>query len=82
MQVSVRKEVYKKISGFPKEVQQELLSAIELLSAFPSASLDIEKMKGSKNMFRVRIGSYRILFISERNTIYVFDADTRSKIYK
>jgi len=63
-------------------VQQELLSAIELLSAFPSTSLGIKKMKGSKNMFRVRIGSYRILFISERNTIYVFDADTRSKIYK
>jgi len=63
-------------------VQQELLSAIELLSALPSTSLDIKKMKGSKNMFRVRIGSYRILFISERNTIYVFDADTRSKIYK
>jgi len=63
-------------------VQQELLSAIELLSALPSTSLDIKKMKGSKNMFRVRIGSYRILFISERNTIYVFDADTRSEIYK
>lgn len=77
----MRKEVYKKLAGFPKEVEEEILGALELLSTFPFTKLGIKKMKGRQGTFRVRVGKYRILFILGKDSIYVFDVDKRSKVY-
>jgi len=52
------------------------------LKEFPFAHLDIKKLAGKDDLFRLRIGSYRIFFILEENKIYVFDAEVREKAYK
>jgi mRNA interferase RelE/StbE len=45
---------------------------------------DIKKMKGKKlnNIFRLRVGKYRILYQAEKEQIKVIDIDTRGDIYK
>jgi mRNA-degrading endonuclease RelE of RelBE toxin-antitoxin system len=45
---------------------------------------DIIKMKGQKirNIFRLRVGSYRILFVMEEETIKVLDIAPRGNAYK
>jgi mRNA interferase RelE/StbE len=45
---------------------------------------DIKKMKGNKikNIFRLRVGKYRIIYQSEKEQIKIIDIDTRGDIYK
>ena len=45
---------------------------------------DIKKMKGKKlkNIFRLRVGKYRIIYQSEKEQIKVIDIDSRGDIYK
>lgn len=43
--------------------------------------INCKKLKGSKNAYRIRLGSYRIGFIYENNTIILIRFLHRSKIY-
>ena len=45
---------------------------------------DIIKMKGQKiqNIFRLRVGSYRIIFQMEKDLIKILDIAPRGKAYK
>lgn len=48
-------------------------------------NIDIIKMSGYPNLFRMKIGSYRIIYKIENNKIIlidVLDADNRGDIYK
>ena len=82
-QIRIRDVVYKQISRFPVKDQERLLRSIEQLSVNPFVG-DIQKMSGEENVWRKRIGSYRIRYelrTAER-VIYVFLAERRtSKTY-
>jgi mRNA interferase RelE/StbE len=43
---------------------------------------DIKKIQGYENIFRLRIGDYRILFFIEAGTIYITDILPRGDVYK
>jgi mRNA interferase RelE/StbE len=45
---------------------------------------DINKMKEKKlkNLFRLRVGKYRIIYQAEKEQLKVIDIDTRGDIYK
>jgi len=45
---------------------------------------DIRKMKGRKiqNIFRLRVGSYRVMFVMEKDLIKVLDIAPRGEAYK
>jgi mRNA-degrading endonuclease RelE of RelBE toxin-antitoxin system len=45
---------------------------------------DVRKYKGGsvKNIFRLRLGKYRILFIKDKEIIKILKIDTRGDIYK
>lgn len=81
MEVLVRKEVFRKMRRFPKEAQDGILRAIDILQDFPTERLDVRKMEGSRNIFRLRVGKYRLLFILAEDRIVVFEADVRGRIY-
>jgi len=46
--------------------------------------LDIKKMRGHANDYRLRIGKYRFLYtiMENRLLIYMYKADTRGNVYK
>lgn len=45
--------------------------------------LDIKKLKGFKNYYRLRVGKYRILFeLQEGPSIVIYDILPRKKAYK
>lgn len=82
-QLRIRDNAYKQIVKFPPKDQKRLLKAIELLSSNPFAG-DIQKMEGEENVWRRRIGSYRIRYeiIARDSVIYVFLVERRtSKTY-
>lgn len=55
----------------------------EAINRLPSKG-DIRKMKGQKiqNIFRLRVGSYRVLFVMEEAVIKVLDIAPSGEAYK
>jgi mRNA interferase RelE/StbE len=43
---------------------------------------DIKKLQGYENMYRLRIGDYRVLFFHEGETFYIIDVLPRGEAYK
>lgn len=76
-------QVYKNLKKVPKKEIKKILDAIEALPANPYSG-DIQKMKGEVNVWRRRVGEYRVFYeisINE-NAIYVFWVERRtSKTY-
>ena len=63
----------KLLARIPKKHQQQILEALECLSdAVCRDTLRAEKLSGSKSLFRIRVGRYRIIFhIDEKNQVIV-----------
>jgi mRNA-degrading endonuclease RelE of RelBE toxin-antitoxin system len=75
--------VYKILKKFPRKEAERIIAAIELLPLDPFTG-DVEKMKGGEQVWRRRVGSYRIFYelLLQEKTIHVFHAERRtSKTY-
>jgi mRNA interferase RelE/StbE len=80
MNVSYSKCSLKRLSRLEKDVRSNIITAIEKL---PDTG-DIKKMHGRilRNLYRLRVGKYRVLFVHEDQNIKIIDIDTRGDIYK
>lgn len=81
--LQVDPQVYKDIKKFPKRDIRRILDAIELLPMNPYAG-DIQKMAGEEDVWRRRVGEYRIFYeiISNGKVLHVFRVERRaSKTY-
>ncbi len=77
-------EVFKTLKKIPRKDAERILFAIENLPLNPFSG-DIQKMKGEEDIWRRRVGAYRIFYelISEQKTIHVYQVERRtSKTYK
>ena len=57
----VDKTVHRQTARFPLEDKRRIFAAIESLKENPYSG-DLEKLKGESNVWRRRVGSYRIFF--------------------
>lgn len=80
MNVFYSKTSLKALAKLGKDMRTNIVSAIDDL---PDRG-DIQKMRGQtlKNVFRLRIGKYRVLYARETDAIRILDVDTRGDIYK
>ncbi|MCD8132605.1 MAG: type II toxin-antitoxin system RelE/ParE family toxin [Clostridiales bacterium] len=79
-QIILKKRAKKFIGDLPKNERERIVAEIEKL---PDGE-DIKPMQGHKNLFRLRVGSYRILYTVDNNQyiVLVIDAGNRGDIYK
>jgi mRNA-degrading endonuclease RelE of RelBE toxin-antitoxin system len=66
-----------------KKLERAVCSAImDAIDELPEKG-DIRKMRGRviRNLYRLRVGRYRVLFLWEGETIKILDVDTRGDIY-
>jgi len=77
--VKIAKRVLKEIKKFPKKDVNYILFALEEIVKNPYYG-DIEKMKGEENVWRRRVGSYRIIYeiFSVKKFVWVFDIRRRT----
>jgi mRNA interferase RelE/StbE len=70
----------KYLQGLEKKATRKLLNSIKNL---PFEG-DIKKVKGKKvqNIFRLRVGKYRVLYFQEKDVIKILKIDTRGYVYK
>ena len=75
----VRPKVFKALQKFPAKERNVLLFVIDSLS-FDVFVGDIEKLKGEDNVWRRRIGNYRIKYelLKDEGVVYVFDIERRT----
>lgn len=80
MDVFYSKTSLKYLSKLEKDIRLNIVSAIEKL---PEKG-DIQRMRGQalQNIFRLRVGKYRVLYVRKTSTIKVLEIDTRGDIYK
>jgi mRNA interferase RelE/StbE len=78
--VSITKKAQKFISAQPKNKQAQLLKAINKL---PDTG-DVKPIAGKDNMYRLRVGDYRVIYVLNRTEllIIVANAGNRGQIYK
>lgn len=75
----IMKPAKKFIDKLPENDKRRIVSAIE---ALPDSG-DIKKLQGKSGYFRLRVGSYRIIYTVDQGKliVYIVDAGNRGQIY-
>ena len=70
----------KYLQKLERDVIRKIIEAIEKLPV----EGDINKLKGkkTKNIYRLRIGKFRVIYSLEKETIKIIKIDTRGDVYK
>ncbi len=59
--VIIPKPVQKQLDDLPEKQRERLLTDIRLLADVPRPS-GVKKLKGYENMYRIRVGNYRVIY--------------------
>lgn len=82
----LHKNVTKFLEKCPAKQRQDIKQKLELLKQNPysNTQLDIKNMQGYENLYRLRIGQYRLIYQVKQNelVIFVLKAGNRGDIYK
>ncbi|VVB89204.1 Uncharacterised protein [uncultured archaeon] len=85
-EINIKGKPLKFISSLQKHDRERLKEAILVLKEdpVPIKSLDIAKLKGEKNKYRIRKGKFRIVYevIWEQKLILIHRVDFRSDVYE
>lgn len=80
--VVITKSALRTIRRMDKATSKRMVSAINKLQDDPErADLDIRPLKG-RDAFRIRIGSWRVIFEREADTITILAIGPRGQIYR
>jgi mRNA interferase RelE/StbE len=80
MTVILRKTAVKYLDHLPEPIKGQITAALTDLSEEPPEG-DIKPMTGQPGYFRLRVGSYRVLFKIENNNIFVIHISPRGQAY-
>lgn len=76
MKIQYSKQAVKFLSKQDKIIQNRIINAINNL---PNG--DVLKLQG-RSGYRLRVGSFRIIFDKYGNILYIIDIDNRGQVYK
>ena len=82
--VYVERKAKKQLENLPEDARGRIVEALIILETEGfSIELDIKKLQGYRNRYRIRVGKYRILFESTVDkTIIVYAVLPREVAYK
>ena len=75
----IDKTIKKQLQRIPKKDKEKIVIVINEFAVNPYAG-DIEKMENEKDVWRRRVGSYRIFYeiLTNKNIVYVFEVRRRT----
>lgn len=81
--ISWHKKAKKQFDDLEKSTQDKIVNKIDLLTS-TSEQLDIKKLQGYSDLYRIRIGDYRVIFkvLSPSKIIVIAFIAHRRDIYK
>ena len=78
MQIRYSKQAYKYLIKLNKPRYSQIVNAIDKL---PYNEGDIKKMSGIDDLYRLRVGDYRVLFTKDYDIIKIEKIGSRGDIY-
>ena len=81
--VFIERKAQKFLEGLSATECKKLVAKIELLTSSKSQLLDIKKLKGYKNLYRIKVDDYRIIFVlvPDKKIIIIPVIGHRKEIY-
>ena len=82
--VLIARRAERELARIPKDIQQRIADAIPPLAEDPvhaRSGLDVARLEGGKNTWRLRVGNYRILYEVEPESIKMTRVVHRSIAY-
>ncbi|MGX4777325.1 type II toxin-antitoxin system RelE family toxin [Pasteurella multocida] len=61
-QISWTKKAIKQLLSIDQRYVKSIREKVNTLNTFPDVKLDLKKMSGKDNQYRLRVGDYRVLF--------------------
>ncbi|AFF24649.1 type II toxin-antitoxin system RelE/ParE family toxin [Pasteurella multocida] len=61
-QISWTKKAIKQLLSIDQRYVKSIREKVNALNTFPDVKLDLKKMSGKDNQYRLRVGDYRVLF--------------------
>ena len=83
--IILKKSAAKELKNINKKDRERIIDALQTLKVNPFSELiKFKKIKAKENLFRIRVGDYRIVYTIEENilTIVVIKIGHRKDIYK
>ena len=77
--IEFTKNAFKAYQKLPKEYKT--LIDLTLFKLSEDLPVDIAPIKGEKDVYRIRVGKYRVLFIKIKNTLLIVKIGTRGDFY-
>lgn len=84
-EIELSTEATKYLRKLDKPTRIRILNHLNLLAENPRhAELDIKKLQGKKNLYRLRVGTCRILYSIKEDllVVYVVTIGSRGDVYK
>ena len=81
--VLISKKALKELQNIPQHERDLIKDRISKLAFFPLARLDVQKMRGYDNVYRLRVGDYRVLFEYEKDEriVKILKIGKRENVY-
>ena len=85
-EIVIHKKFIRKLREMERPSLDKIANLMEILKTdpIPWKNFDIRKIQGEKDMYRVRIGKYRLIYFVDKNTkmIHILKIETREKAYR
>jgi len=83
-QLLISKKAFKELKSLPENDRKLIKDRISKLSFFPLIRLDVKKLKGYQNVYRLRVGGYRVIFeyLKDQRIIRILKIGRRRSIYE
>jgi len=83
MRLEITEPAQKDLAGLDRNTQRRIKTALDRLLSYPQA-VDLKKLKGSPDMWRLRVGDWRVIlrFDRERGILYVLRIRHRREAYR
>ncbi|QDA31684.1 type II toxin-antitoxin system RelE/ParE family toxin [Thermococcus indicus] len=81
--VLISKKALKELQSIPRSERDLIKDRISKLAFFPLAHLDVQKLRGYENIYRLRVGDYRVLFEYEKSEriVRILKIGKRENVY-
>jgi mRNA interferase RelE/StbE len=67
-----KKSAAKELASFPTDTRKRIVEALETLKINPfSELLKFKKLKSNENLYRIRVGDYRVVYTVERDKLII-----------
>jgi mRNA interferase RelE/StbE len=77
--LEIGEEALAQLRTFPKELRRRIGQKLDALQT--DLQGDVKKLAGQVGKYRLRVGSYRVLFTLEKNLIFVYLVKDRKNAY-